>query len=108
MASIGTSGPVKQGNKLAFTPHILITLPERAVDFIEKGVAIVDQCKYLVLDEADKLPAKLLERLANHLPQQRQTLMFFDIFTIGVSEFAVKHLNNAYEFELKKVGRLIC
>lgn len=105
MVSVGASGiPIKQGGRLAFTPHVLITLPERAVDLIEKKVAIVDHCKMLVLDEADKMPVESLNRLAEHLPQECQTLVFFDTFTSGVFEFASTHLNKPFEHELKKVG----
>lgn len=107
MASIGASGiPITESSKLNFTPHILITLPERAIDFIEKRVAIVDQCKFLVLNETGKLSVEALNRLAGHLPQQRQTLLFFETFNIEISEFAVKHLNNAFEFELMQVCNL--
>lgn len=110
MASIDSSGiPITYDSQLAFTPNIFITLPGRALNFIEKGVAIVDHCKMLVLDEADKLLYQdydlVIENLADALPQH-QTLMLFDTFTVGVSDFACGFLDKAFEHELMNVNGL--
>lgn len=105
MASIGTSGKsITQKSKLAFIPHILITLPERALDFVEKKVVDISYCEMLILDEADKLPAESLEHLVRQLPLPRQSLVFFDRFTSEIAEFVAKHLDSPFEHDLKKVS----
>ena len=35
--------------------HVIVATPGRILDLIEKGIAKVDKCKILALDEADKL-----------------------------------------------------
>jgi hypothetical protein len=42
---------------LSFRPtvHLIVATPGRILDLIEKGIAKMDQCQTLVLDEADKL-----------------------------------------------------
>ncbi|CAG0885338.1 unnamed protein product [Cyprideis torosa] len=39
--------------------HLVIATPGRILDLIEKGVAKMDKCKTLILDEADKLLSQL-------------------------------------------------
>lgn len=38
-----------------FTVQVIIATPGRMIDLMDKQVAKMDQCRMLVLDEADKL-----------------------------------------------------
>jgi len=84
--------------------HVIIATPGRILDLMEKGVAEMDQCKMLVLDEADKLLSQdfkgMLDKVINFLPKDRQILLYSATFPLTVEQFMRKHLNNAYEINL--------
>ena len=48
--------------------HLIVATPGRLLDLIEKGVAKVNECEILVLDEADKLLSEEFIRERGHLP----------------------------------------
>lgn len=79
------------------TVHIVIATPGRILDLMEKKVAKMDQCKMLVLDEADKLLSQdfkgMLDVLISHLPNDRQILTFSATFPLTVENFMVIFLN---------------
>jgi len=56
--------------------HLVVATPGRILDLMEKGVANMEKCKILCLDEADKLLSQdfkgILDRLISHLPNSRQ------------------------------------
>merc|ERR1719445_1589923 len=74
------------------------------LDLMEKKVAIVDNCKILCLDEADKLLSQdfkgMLDRLIGHLPQARQVLLYSATFPLTVESFMRKHMRDPYEVNL--------
>ncbi|KAJ3631146.1 hypothetical protein MTP99_012292 [Tenebrio molitor] len=78
--------------------------PGRILDLMEKGVAVMDQCKILVLDEADKLLSQdfkgMLDTVIKNLPQERQILLFSATFPLTVEQFMRKHLRDPYEINL--------
>lgn len=84
--------------------HIIIATPGRILDLIDKKVAQMNQCKMLVLDEADKLLSqdfsRMLDQLISHLPAERQILMFSATYPITVEQFMKKHLRSPHEINL--------
>lgn len=78
--------------------HVIIATPGRIIDLMEKQVCKMDQCKMLVLDEADKLLSqdfnKMLDKLISFLPQKRQILLFSATFPVTVEDFMVSTLVN--------------
>lgn len=84
--------------------HIIIATPGRILDLMRKGVAKMDHCQILVMDEADKLLSMdfkgLLEDIISFLPVSRQILLFSATFPISVKEFKDKYLEKAYEINL--------
>lgn len=68
------------------------------------GVAVMKQCKILVLDEADKLLSQdfkgMLDSVIKNLPQERQILLFSATFPLTVEQFMSKHLRDPYEINL--------
>ncbi|KZR99188.1 putative ATP-dependent RNA Helicase me31b, partial [Daphnia magna] len=69
-----------------------------------KKIAVMDRCKVLVLDEADKLLSQdfmgMLDRIISFLPSKRQILFYSAAFPVTVEEFMRKHINNPYEINL--------
>merc|ERR1719394_1130377 len=84
--------------------HLVVATPGRILDLMEKKVAIVDNCKILCLDEADKLLSQdfkgMLDRLIGHLPQARQVLLYSATFPLTVEHFMKKHMRDPYEINL--------
>lgn len=64
----------------------------------------MDQCKILVLDEADKLLSQdfkgMLDVVIKNLPEKRQVLLFSATFPLTVEQFMRKHLRAPYEINL--------
>lgn len=60
---------------------------------MEKNVANMDECKTLVLDEADKLLSQDFQGLLDHviscLPKDRQILLYSATFPVTVKNFMV-------------------
>ncbi|XP_060531073.1 ATP-dependent RNA helicase me31b [Cylas formicarius] len=84
--------------------QVIIATPGRILDLMEKGVAKMDQCKILVLDEADKLLSQdfkgILDTVIKNLPKERQILLFSATFPLSVEQFMKKHLRKPYEINL--------
>ncbi|XP_014668271.1 PREDICTED: putative ATP-dependent RNA helicase me31b [Priapulus caudatus] len=84
--------------------HVIIATPGRILDLICKNVAKMVDCNILVLDEADKLLSQdfknMLDQIIDHLPHNRQILLFSATFPVTVESFMRKHLHNPYEVNL--------
>jgi ATP-dependent RNA helicase DDX6/DHH1 len=84
--------------------HAIIATPGRILDLTEKNIAKMDNCKTLVLDEADKLLSHdfkgMLDRLISYLPADRQILLYSATFPLTVEQFMKKHLRSPYEINL--------
>lgn len=84
--------------------HAVIATPGRILDLMEKKVAVMDKCKMLVLDEADKLLSQdfkgMLDRVISYLPPERQILLYSATFPLTVKQFKMKHLRSPYEINL--------
>jgi len=84
--------------------QVVIATPGRILDLMDKEVANVDNCRILVLDEADKLLSQDFKGMLDHvimkLPPQRQILLFSATFPLSVKNFMEKHLRNPYEINL--------
>ncbi|GMT19359.1 hypothetical protein PFISCL1PPCAC_10656 [Pristionchus fissidentatus] len=90
--------------RLNGTVHLVIATPGRILDLMEKGVANVEDCNVLVLDEADKLLSQdfqgVLDRLIAFMPKQRQIMLYSATFPLTVSDFMKKHMRKPYEINL--------
>lgn len=87
--------------------HAVIATPGRILDLMEKKVAVMDKCRMLVLDEADKLLSQdfkgMLDRVISYLPTERQILLYSATFPLTVEQFMKKHLRSVrspYEINL--------
>ncbi|XP_017779942.1 PREDICTED: putative ATP-dependent RNA helicase me31b [Nicrophorus vespilloides] len=84
--------------------QVIIATPGRILDLMDKQVAKMDQCRILVLDEADKLLSSdfkgMLDHVISRLPRERQILLFSATFPLTVKQFMEKHLRDPYEINL--------
>eukprot|EP00730_Choanoeca_flexa_P006406 TRINITY_DN12147_c1_g1_i1.p1 TRINITY_DN12147_c1_g1~~TRINITY_DN12147_c1_g1_i1.p1 ORF type:complete len:415 (+),score=107.97 TRINITY_DN12147_c1_g1_i1:79-1323(+) len=86
--------------RLMETVHLIVATPGRLLDLVERNIAKVDDCRTLVLDEADKLLDRTfiptIEGIINALPRDRQLMLFSATFPVEVKSFKDKHLRNPH------------
>jgi len=86
--------------RLYKTVHVVVATPGRLVDLAEKGVAKLNQCRQVVLDEADKLLSPefqpVLEKVIRMTPKDRQIMLFSATFPVTVKAFKDKFLRKPY------------
>ena len=88
---VGGLDMMRQATELCKRPHVVIATPGRLADHIKSshGVsAALKKCKFLVLDEADRLFEATFERdlvvILGALPQDRRTLLFSATMTQSI------------------------
>eukprot|EP00696_Hemimastix_kukwesjijk_P002832 gnl/Hemi2/13469_TR4604_c0_g1_i1.p1 gnl/Hemi2/13469_TR4604_c0_g1~~gnl/Hemi2/13469_TR4604_c0_g1_i1.p1 ORF type:complete len:429 (-),score=95.18 gnl/Hemi2/13469_TR4604_c0_g1_i1:278-1564(-) len=90
--------------RLMTPPHILVATPGRVLDLASRGVAKLNHCATMVMDEADKLLSPefqpLVEQLIAFLPAERQISLFSATFPIVVKDFSDRFLRNPVEINL--------
>ncbi|KAF8822618.1 DEAD (Asp-Glu-Ala-Asp) box polypeptide DDX6 [Cardiosporidium cionae] len=90
--------------RLCNTVHVLCGTPGRILDLVNKGVTTLLYCRFIVMDEADKLLSPefqpIVEDLIKFLPNDRQMLLFSATFPVTVKEFQLTYLPDAHEINL--------
>lgn len=84
--------------------HVVVATPGRILDLAQKGVAKLNTCKVLVMDEADKLLSddfqKIIEDLISFFPEERQIMLFSATFPVTVKAFKDRFLKKQYIINL--------
>eukprot|EP00798_Chlamydomonas_sp_ICE-L_P025359 gene25359-11021_t len=90
--------------RLYQTIHIIVATPGRILDLGNKGVAKLNKCRVLVMDEADKLLSPefepIVEQLINFLAPDRQIMLFSATFPVTVKQFKERWLKKPYIINL--------
>ena len=80
---------------------VLIATPGRLLDLFERGRILLNDCKLLVIDEADRMLdmgfIPDVERIVSLLPKIRQTLFFSATMDKEIKKLADKFLSNPKE-----------
>ncbi|KAJ3391238.1 hypothetical protein HDU84_006302 [Entophlyctis sp. JEL0112] len=89
---MGGIGMQDQMSTLRNGPHIVIATPGRLQDMLDKGKFNLDICKYLCLDEADRMIDMGFEddvrNIMSFFKHQRQTLLFSATMPKKIQNFA--------------------
>jgi ATP-dependent RNA helicase DDX6/DHH1 len=104
MATTGGTNLKEDILRLQQQVHVVIATPGRILDLMKKGLAVMDKCNMMVMDEADKLLSQdfknMLDNVISYLPNDRQILLYSATFPCTVDAFIKKHMHNPYEINL--------
>ena len=94
----------KEKNALAKGTHVVVGTPGKLISHLNLGYVRVDQLKHLVLDEADRMLDmgfhEDIMRIINHLPKERQNLMFSATMPPKIRALAKAILNEPEEINI--------
>jgi ATP-dependent RNA helicase DeaD len=101
----GASIPVEK-EALSSSPHIIVATPGRLCDHLERGNVWLDFIQCLIFDEADRMLdmgfSNQIEKITEHLPKERQTLMFSATFAPAVEKLARNCMVDPKSVSIKK------
>jgi superfamily II DNA/RNA helicase len=97
-AIIGGEPFGKQVSKLMTKPDVIVATPGRLIDHLTRKTVNLNEFKYLVLDEMDRMldmgMKEQIDQINKYLPATRQVLMFSATMPNHIVEASHKYLNN--------------
>lgn len=95
---IGGEPIFKQLRQLKLRPRLIVGTPGRINDHILRGTVRLQDTKFLVLDETDRMLdmgfAPQIEKIVRLIPEERQTLLFSATLPKNIMSLAHQYLNN--------------
>lgn len=105
---IGGSSMKDQSEKIRKGVHIIVATPGRLMDLLDKKVVNLDICRYLVLDEADRMIDMGFEEdvrtIFSYFKCQRQTLLFSATMPKKIQNFAKSALVKPVTINVGRAG----
>ena len=105
---IAVFGGVKQGPQVTNLKRgvdIIVATPGRLLDLVNQGLCSLEEIKFFVLDEADRMLdmgfIRDVEKIINLLPKKKQSLFFSATMPQSVSKLANKILKNPKKVSVK-------
>ncbi len=84
--------------------HIIVAIPGRLIDLIERKVAKLETITDVVMDEADEMLnmgfTDSINAILEKVPEDRNTLMFSATMSPEISRIAKKYLHDAKEITI--------
>jgi ATP-dependent RNA helicase RhlE len=106
---VGGASINRQSMSLAKGADVLVATPGRLIDLIERNDVNLENCGYLVLDEADHMLdmgfIHALRRIAKHIPLRRQTMMFSATMPKDIEEIADTYLRDPVRVQVAPPGK---
>ncbi|RXS99846.1 DEAD/DEAH box helicase [Ammoniphilus sp. CFH 90114] len=108
MAVYGKEPFSKQREELQQKNHIIVGTPGRVMDHIERGTLVLDQMKYLIIDEADEMLnmgfIDQVEKIIQQLPSQRITMVFSATLPNDVEKLCHQYMKKPVHIEIAASG----
>ncbi|MFB5284176.1 DEAD/DEAH box helicase [Peribacillus sp. Hz7] len=108
MAVYGKEPFAKQKEELKQKTHVVVGTPGRVMDHIERGTLVLDQVKYLIIDEADEMLnmgfIDEVEAIINEIPLNRVTMVFSATLPKDVENLCHKYMKNPINIEINATG----
>ena len=95
---IGGESMSKQYAQLKRRPRLIVGTPGRINDHVERRNLHLDQTRFLVLDETDRMLdmgfSIQIDKIVKHIPNDRQTLLFSATMPKNIIRMADRYQNN--------------
>lgn len=108
MAVYGKESFAQQQEELERKTHIVVGTPGRMMDHIDKETIVVDDIKYLIIDEADEMLsmgfAAQVEAIIEKLPSSRVTMVFSATWPKNVENLCYKYMVNPVTIQIASTG----
>lgn len=99
MVSTGGTSVKEDIYRLYQTVHVIVGTPGRILDLATKGVANLENCKMLILDEVDKLLSidfkTIVARIIEIMPKSKQIMLFSATYPMEIRDFQQKYVPEA-------------
>ncbi|ASN06126.1 DEAD/DEAH box helicase [Virgibacillus necropolis] len=108
MAVYGKEPFAKQKEELKQKTHVVVGTPGRVMDHIERDTLVLDQIKYLIIDEADEMLnmgfISEVEAIIKKLPSDRMTMVFSATLPKDVESLCHKYMKDPSNIEIATTG----
>lgn len=108
MAVYGKEPFSKQKEELKQKTHVVVGTPGRVIDHIDRGTLVLDQIKYLIIDEADEMLnmgfIDAVESIIEELPPNRVTMVFSATLPKDVENLCHKYMKDPVNIEIASTG----
>ncbi len=98
----------KQKVELKQKTHVVVGTPGRVMDHIERETLVLDQVKYLIIDEADEMLNRgfidEVEAIIKELPLERTTMVFSATLPKDVENLCHKYMKDPIHIEIETTG----
>lgn len=101
----------KQIKSLAGAVDLVVATPGRLIDLIERDEITLQDCKYVIVDEADRMAdmgfMPQVEWLLRHVPDGHQTLLFSATLDGAVDRLISRYQNNPERVEVESDNQTV-
>ncbi|WP_186576922.1 DEAD/DEAH box helicase [Aquibacillus kalidii] len=98
----------KQKDELKQKTHVVVGTPGRVMDHIDRETLVLDQIKYLVIDEADEMLNRgfidEVEAIIKELPLTRVTMVFSATLPKDIESLCHKYMKDPVHIEIESTG----
>ena len=97
-----------QKTELKQKTHVVVGTPGRVLDHIERDTLVLEQIRYLVIDEADEMLnmgfIEQVEAIITKLPRNRVTMLFSATLPAAIKNLSLKYMKTPIDIEIKATG----
>lgn len=108
VAVYGKEPFTKQKDELKQKTHVVVGTPGRVMDHIERETLVLDQIKYLIIDEADEMLNRgfinEVEAIIKEVPSTRVTMIFSATLPKDVESLCHKYMKDPTYIEIESTG----